>query len=182
MSVDGAVTFRLVPGLADARGGDWDALYVAQLPRVYNFFRYRVGCTSDAEDLTATTFEKAWRAREQYRRDLAGFSTWLMAIARNVATDHFRRRRAVVPLDAATNVPAPGRSAEQDLVFRSDVDRLAALLERLPDRERELIALKYGAELSNRDIARATGLSESNVGTILFRAVRSLRDDWDRSA
>jgi RNA polymerase sigma-70 factor (ECF subfamily) len=56
--------------------------------------------------------------------------------------------------------------------------RLALLLQTLPDRDRDLMALKYGAEMSNRDIARATGLSESNVGTILHRAVQALRERW----
>lgn len=76
--------------LNPAREEDWDALYAQQLPRVYNFFRYRVGDGPVAEDLTSLTFEKAWRARHRYRRDLGGFGTWLYAIARNVAYDHFR--------------------------------------------------------------------------------------------
>src|SRR6516165_7521390 len=80
---------------------DWDQVYADELPRVLNFFRYRLPQTADAEDLTARTFEKAWRARHRYRRDLAGFSTWLLTIARHVAIDHLRQRRAEVPLDAA---------------------------------------------------------------------------------
>ena len=47
---------------------DWDQVYAEQLPRVLNFFRYRLGDTADVEDLTARTFEKAWRARHRYRR------------------------------------------------------------------------------------------------------------------
>ena len=62
---------------------------------------------------------------------------------------------------------------------RSDEDRLGKLLARRTDRERELLAMKYGSEFSNRDIARMTGLSESNVGTILHRAVQVLRADWN---
>ena len=61
---------------------------------------------------------------------------------------------------------------------QSEAQRLAALLETLPPRERELIAMKYGADMTNRAIARATGLSESNVGTILHRGVESLRVRW----
>ena len=63
-------------------------------------------------------------------------------------------------------------------VLRSDIERLARLLERLPERERELIALKYGADMTNRSIARLTGLSESNVGTILHRTIQVLRAEW----
>ena len=58
------------------------------------------------------------------------------------------------------------------------VDRLAELLTRLPAREREILALKYGADMTNRDIAKITKLSESNVGTILHRTLQGLRSDW----
>jgi len=168
---------RLSTWVFSATEADWDALYAEQLPRVYNFFRYRVGPGPVAEDLASLTLEKAWQARHRYRRDLAAFTTWLLAIARNVAVDHFRRHRSHVPLDAALGV-AGGEDPAELAARRSDAERLARLLERLPERQRELIALKYGAELTNRAIARATGLSESNVGTILYRTIQELRDEW----
>jgi RNA polymerase sigma-70 factor (ECF subfamily) len=160
-----------------AREEDWDALFTEQLPGVYNFFRYRVGAGPEAEDLTSITFEKAWRARHRYRRDLASFTTWLFTVARNVAVDHYRQRRPHVPLEAAAEVPG-GSTPEENAERRSNVERLSALLARLPDRERELLSLKYGAGLTNRAIARTTGLSESNVGTILHRTVQELRAGW----
>ena len=156
---------------------DWDAVYAEQLPRVFNFFRYRFGDTADAEDLTSRTFEKAWRARHRYRRDLAAFSTWLFTIARNVAIDHQRSAHALVPLEQAANVSG-GATPEDEASNRSDAQRLASLMTGLTDRDRELLALKYGAGMNNRAIARATGLSESNVGTILHRAIEALRARW----
>ena len=160
---------------------DWDQVYAAQLPRVLNFFRYRLPPDADVEDLTARTFEKAWRARHRYRHDLGGFSTWLLTIARHVAIDALRARQrqgVADPIDAATSIPAPGKTPEQHAVHQSDADRLAGLLAALDPRQRELIAMKYGAEMTNRAIAHATGLSESNVGTILHRAVETLRGQW----
>ena len=157
---------------------DWDQVYAEQLPRVLSFFQYRLGHAADAEDLTARTFEKAWRARHRYRRDLAGFSTWLLVIARNVAIDHLRARQRHEPLDLAAAVPAPDHTPEQQAVQQSEAERLAALLAALEPRQRELIAMKYGADMTNRAIAHATGLSESNVGTILHRAVETLRGRW----
>jgi len=176
MPVDQTMPGRLVQWISTAEP-DWDAVYAEQLPRVYNFFRYRFGNTADAEDLTARTFEKAWRARHRYRRDLASFGTWLLTIARNVGTDHLRVRRPNVPLDEAATVAAA--DTPEDVASKeSDARRLALLLEGLTDRDRELIALKYGAGLTNRAIAQATGLSESNVGTILYRAVQTMRARW----
>lgn len=157
---------------------DWDEVYAEQLPRVLNFFRYRLGQASEAEDLTARTFEKAWRARHSYRRDLAGFATWLLTIARNVAIDHLRAQQHHEPLEAAAAVPSSDRTPEQQAARRSEAERLGALLGTLSAEQRELIAMKYGAGMTNRAIARATGLSESNVGTMLHRAVESLRGRW----
>lgn len=160
---------------------DWDAVYADQLPRVYNFFRFRVGDGPVAEDLTSTTFERAWRARERYRRDRAAFSTWVMAIARNVAVDHWRARRDEAPLEEAGHVASRDDPAEA-AARRSELERLERLLGALGERERELVALKYGAELTNRAIAKVTGMSESNVGTVLHRVVQRLRADWDQGA
>ena len=166
----------LVSISASATEADWETLYVEELPRVYNFFRYRVG-DAFAEDLTSITFEKAWRSRRQYRSSLAAFSTWLFTIARNVATDHFRKTRLEVSLEdichhADTNTP-------EDLAIRcSEFVRLSTLLASLTNQERELLALKYGSGLTNRTIAQITGLSESNVGTLLHRTVVSLRKQW----
>ena len=156
---------------------DWDAVYASHLPRVYNYFRFRFRSDADAEDLTARTFEKAWRKRTRYRRDLAGFATWLFRIAHNVGVDHLRARRDHLPIDAAGDTVCEG-TPETDAERASDLARLAKLTARLSERDRELIALKYGAGINNRLIARLTGLSESNVGTILHRAVETLRSEW----
>ena len=162
-----------------AQNVDWNALYADHLPRVYNYFRYRVGDGPEAEDLTAETFEKAWRGRMRYRRSRGAFSTWLFTIARNVAVDSFRRRRPTVPFDTVHG-RADGMPLDEVVQRHGDLARLGALLARLPTRERELVALKYGAGLTNRSIAGLTGLSESNVGTILHRVVRRLREQWER--
>lgn len=176
MAVEGEVSERLPWATAQAEL-DWDAAYTALLPRVYNYFRYRLGNDAVAEDLTSRTFEKAWTQRARYRRDLAGLSTWLFSIARNVAVDHLRAQRPHLPLEAAEHVAAAG-TPQDHVAQASDLERLAALLQRLPAREHELVALKYGAEATNRAIAALTGLSESNVGTILHRVVLELRSAW----
>jgi len=176
-----ATVARLWLWVQRARSTEWDAVFAEQLPRVYNFFRYRVGPGPVAEDLTAATFEKAWRARDRYDRDKAAFGTWIHAVARNVAVDHFRKERPSVSLDEVAETPG-GMTPEEIAERRSDEERLGRLLAHRSDRERELLALKYGAEFTNREIAGMTGLSESNVGTILHRAVQALRAAWDEGA
>ncbi len=130
---------------ASAAAPDWEAVYAEQLPRVYNFLRYRLGNETVAQDLTSRTFEKAWRDRQRYRRDLARFSTWLLQIARNVVVDYYRTRHEHAPLEAAAEVPADG-TPEEDALIRSNFTRLSLLTAQLSERERELLlALKFGA-------------------------------------
>lgn len=175
MSKDARTWFGLK---SPASAAFFEAMYQEQLPRVYNFFRYRFGDNALAEDLTAQTFEKAWKNRLSYRRDLAAFSTWLFTIARRVAIDAYRQARPEAGLEAAEGL-ALGGSLEEQAQHSSDLRRLNAALRGLPPRERELVALKYGADLSQREIARLTELSESNVGVILFRTIQTLRKDWE---
>jgi RNA polymerase sigma-70 factor (ECF subfamily) len=161
-----------------AQSADWEAVYAQWLPRVYNFFRYRVGDDALAEDLTATTFMRAWRHRERYSGDLGAFSTWLFNIAHNLAVDHFRRKRDDLALDQVS-LTAADPPLEEAIQRGDDFARLIVLLGALTPRERELISLKYGAELTNRAIAGLTGMSESNVGTTLHRIILKLRHQWD---
>ncbi len=156
---------------------DWNAVFAEQLPRVYNYFCYRLDNEADIQELTSKTFERAWRARHRYRKELAGFATWLLRIAHNVAIDHLRLAKQFAPLEELEEIPGEcGPEGEHETA--SDVARLRALIPALPARERELLALKYGAGANNREIAGVTGLSESNVGTILHRTVQLLRDRW----
>ena len=159
---------------------DWGEVFREELPRLFNYFRYRGFDRASAEDLTSTTFEKAWRARDRYRRERAAVATWLLAIARHAATDQLRRLRREVPLDGEPVPAAETAETPETAALRADERRrLRALLAALPPRERELIALKYGAGATNRTIATLTGLGESNVGTILHRTIASLRAHWD---
>ena len=157
---------------------DWQNVYISSLPKIYHYFCYKVGNPSVAEDLTANTFEKAWKSRTNFKKDIGEVQHWLLGIAQHVAIDYFRKRSREISLD-----DLPERSLtlsfEEDLQRKLDFQTIMVLLGQHTDRERELIAMKYGAELTNREIARLTGLSESNVGTILSRVVNKLRMDWE---
>ena len=159
---------------------DWNRLYGEHIGRVFNFFRYRVGDDELAQDLTATTFEKAWKKRQQYRGTQEEFVGWLYAIARNVAYDHFRRKKDVVPLDDALLHSASG-SVPEAVAQKIEFGRLVHFIQQLPEREQEIITLKYGADLNNRQIAKQLNLSESNVGSILHRTVKKLREQMEDS-
>ena len=163
---------------AQATEEDFEQFYHAELPRVYNFFRYRFGDGPLAEDLTSETFEKVWRHREKYKRNLSALSTWIFTIARNVAIDHYRKKDNEIPL--AIDLPSNEITMDELAQQHTEYARLSIILAQLADRERELVALKYGAGLTNRAIAGLSGLSESNVAVILHRAVQTLRDGWEK--
>lgn len=128
-----------------------------------------------AEDVTAAAFERAYRNRHRFDPGRGSARAWLFGIARNAALDELRRRSRhasllAEPLDLAD--PAALHRVEQS--ERRLV--LAEALEELAPRERELVALKFFAGLSNAEIARVLGLSESNAGTKLHRAIAKLRE------
>jgi RNA polymerase sigma-70 factor, ECF subfamily len=159
---------------------DWDAVYANLEPRIYNFFRYRIGEDLTAQDLTSVTFEKAWRGRIRFRRNLGAFSTWIFTIARNTAIDYFRQNRLETPLDEDHDLVDPA-SVEDAVQHRQEFSHLSSILERMSTRDRELIALKYGGRLTNREIAKLTHFSESNVGAILSRTIQKLREEWEEA-
>jgi RNA polymerase sigma factor (sigma-70 family) len=141
---------------------------------VYAFFAYRTGRRADAEDLTQLTFERALRAWDRFDERKGSMRTWLMAIGRNALVDHYRRDRSadLEPLDGA----GEERLAVEDPGIGVDPE-LEAALEQLGQREREVIALRYGADLDGVEIASMLDLSLANVHQILSRSLRRLRAD-----
>jgi len=158
---------------------DWASAYEELLPRVYHYFCLRVGDRLEAEDLTAATFERAWRDRERYRKDLGTFTNWLFGIARHVTITHFRQNRQGQVITEPTTAEVY-RPTEETAAHQEEFERLASLLTSLPEREREIFSLKYGAQFTNRAIAKSVGLTESNVGTMLHRLVSRLREHLEQ--
>ncbi len=158
-------------------------LYDEFMPKVFRYIHYKVNNEHLTEDLTSSVFEKALVNFKKYSSDKASFSTWIFAIARNAVIDHYRAsaRRRDVPLEEAIEVPARDVSPQEGAERRAEREFLYVSLAKLSQEEQEIIRLKFGAEMNNRQIARMLGLSESNVGTKLFRAVRKLRDNFRES-
>jgi RNA polymerase sigma factor (sigma-70 family) len=159
---------------------DFLETYEEHVSDVYGFFVYRVGSPGDAEDLTQQTFEQALRAWERFDPDRAGARTWLMTIARNLLIDHYRRDRTGEH-NPVEDADAKGRLGVVDPPeARLGVEpELGAALARLSERERELIALRFGGELTGPEISELTGLTLANVQQILSRSLRRLRAELE---
>lgn len=155
---------------------DFGEVYRTHFRPLYAFVAYRVGNRQTAEDITSQVFERALRSYSVYDPQRASVSTWLYIIARNAVFDHFRRRERhdISGLDEQAAV-----SSDDDPVSELEANErqrvLADALQSLDDREQELLALKFGAGMNNREIAGVMEIGESNVGTILYRSLKKLK-------
>jgi RNA polymerase sigma-70 factor (ECF subfamily) len=155
-------------------------LYDEHIWAVYGFFGYRLESREDAEDLTQRTFEKALKAWGRFDDSRGSPATWLLAIARNLLIDHHRSDRSdrLEPLEDEDLHPDPA-SAGAEIGVEPEIELALA---RLTDRERELIALRFGADLSGKEIAAIMELSLANVQQILSRSLRKLRGELEGGA
>ncbi len=155
----------------------FSTLYHRCYARIYNYVRYRVDDDATADELCGSIFERLLNALNGFKPERASFITWLFAIARNALNDHYRRQRLrrFIPLDAILQRPDPQLSPEELVLRDEQTSQLLKALRDLEPKERDLLGLKFAAGLNNREIAGLTGLSESNVGVRVYRAIQKLR-------
>ena len=159
----------------------FEALYRSSRDDVYGYVCGLLRDRAAAEDVTAQAFERAYRRRASFKPDRGSRRAWLFGIARNAALDELRRRSrhaelTTEPVDAES--AGAHEEAAEAALRRSTV---SAALATLSPRERELIALKYFAGLSNAEVAEVIEVSESNAGTRLHRAMEKLREACDEA-
>jgi RNA polymerase sigma-70 factor (ECF subfamily) len=167
---------------------DFEALYRDSRDDVYAYVAGLLRDRSAAEEVTSQAFERAWRKRRQLDPARGNSRAWLFGIARNAALDELRRRSRMAPMpeddvasagDPRGDLRAAGGDPAQVAIRRTALRQAMASLD---GRERELVALKFFAGLSNAEIAEVTGTSESNAGTKLHRVVQKLRRSFDETA
>jgi RNA polymerase sigma factor (sigma-70 family) len=161
--------------------GRFETLYRSSRDDVYAYVATLLHDRVAAEDVTALAFERAYRRRRTFDRRRGEERAWLFGIARNAALDELRRRRRIAALVTdPEDVVGAGPEDGADIALRRTAVRSA--LAALPARDRELIALKFHAGLSNAEVARVLGVSESNAGTMLHRTIEMLRKACDETA
>jgi RNA polymerase sigma-70 factor (ECF subfamily) len=152
-------------------------VFTEQVRAVYAFFAYSVDAAT-AEDLTSATFERVVRFWHRFDPKLGNERTWILAIARNLLTDHFRRqgRAESVSVDEHPGLLEQLGALDPGLERSLSVEELRRWLAPLGPREREILALRYGADLEGVEIARMLDLTPANVHQILSRSLRRLRE------
>ena len=154
---------------------DFEALYRSARDDVYAYVATLLRDRAAAEDVTAAAFERAYRKQRTYKPGRGSERAWLFGIARNAALDELRRRKRAGALAAEpADVDATAPEDAVEAALRRAAVRVA--LTRIDPRERELVALKFHAGLDNAEIAAVLGVSVSNAGTQLHRAMTKLRE------
>ena len=158
---------------------DFARLYEEYLPRILNYMRLRVDEESLAEDLTALTFERALTAWGGLRSQ-AAFGGWLFRIAHNTVVEYYRGRQRILPLDSLTDVRSDDVSVEGRMERAEELVVLREALRVLPEREQEVIVLKFIGGLGNQEIGQAIGLRAGHVAVLLYRALRKMRAELEK--
>jgi RNA polymerase sigma factor (sigma-70 family) len=173
---EGVTQLMGAPGSVDQAAWErFESLYRSSRDDVYAYVMTLLRDSATAEDVTALAFERAYRRRRSFDRRRGDERQWLFGIARNAALDELRRRGrlATLSVDPEAVEDASVAGEDDDVILRRTAVRTA--LESMSARDRELIALKFHAGLSNAELARVLGVSESNAGTMLHRTVQKLR-------
>lgn len=159
------------------RSEDFDRLYEEHAQPLLGFLVYRTGERALAEDLVAETFERILRSRTRFDPRRGREKTWVYSIALNCLRDHARRRSAeqrAVERHAAVGAESAGAGG---IELVEEHDRLGRALEALSAEEREAVALRYGADLTLREMAKLLGEPLTTVEGRVYRALRKLRDE-----
>ena len=170
---------RLIALVELARKGDSDAfgmLYDHYQGSVYRFLFYRTRSSTLAEDLTSETFFRALRNMQNFRWQGKDFGAWLMTIARNLATDHFKAGRTRLEMatedmglhDDATEGP------ETAVLASLTNELLLKALTELPSEQKDCLIMRFLQGMSIAETAAVLGRSEGAVKQLQLRGVRNL--------
>jgi len=170
---------RLIALVELARGGDSEAfglLYDHYHTSVYRFIYYRVGSVAVAEDLMSETFFRALRGMTNFRWQGKDFGAWLMTIARNLTTDHFKagRTRLEYATEDMSAHDAPTDGPEGSVLASLTNEVLLKALTELPTEQQECLIMRFLQGLSIAETAQALGRTDGAVKQLQLRGVRNL--------
>lgn len=162
------------PKVLEEQSGDISRMYREYYAKLYKYILYRTGDAAAAEDLVSEVFTKALAKYHTYNPVRGKFSTWLYTIANNTMINYYSKNHQYTFIGPERADPGP---RPEDTVIEKELkEMLIQAMAKLNERQKSIIALKFAAGETNREIARMLNLTESNVGTILYRSLQQLRD------
>lgn len=170
---------RLRQEVRRAARGDADAaaiLFDHYYPRVFRYAVARLRRREDAEDVASETFARVLDRLERFRWKGAGFEAWLFRIAANLVVDRTRQAGREIAGETADDLSLdPGRTPEETALFAADAAELRNRLAGLPEDQREVLVLRFAAELDTEEIGKVMGRRANAVRQLQFRALSNLR-------
>ena len=153
-----------------------ESIYHEYYKNVYNYIGFRINNHFDAEELVSLVFEKAINKWDHYNPDFP-VEAWLIGIAKNTVTDYLRakKRKHFVGLDNIINLVSPNKKPDEVAVINEENRALIVAMAKLKDVERQILSMKFATDLKHHEIARILGISDSNVGVTVHRALKKLR-------
>lgn len=148
------------------------SMYEAYFDDVYRYVLYKTGSKWDTDDLVSEVFHKAYRSYSSAKQP-ENAKAWVMTIARHTVIDHYRKRKETVSADILESF-AQDFSVEEKVEHAVEVDCLHKALAYLPDEDREVMTLRYFAEMKHREIGAVLGKQEDTVKTRVSRLLRKL--------
>ncbi len=166
-----------------AQSGDsagFAMLYDFYIDKIYRFIFYKTFSKEGAEDLTSDVFTKAFQKINSYDSTKGPFGAWLYRIARNAVIDHYRTRKAHVPIDDMFDIASDDRTVEQKDAIMA-LEKVSEYLKTLTPKQREIITLRIWEERSYKEIAEIVGGTEASVKMAFSRSIRDVREQCGTS-
>jgi len=164
--------------MSKAREGDNEAygeLYQNYLTPIFRYIFFRVKDRETAEDLTQTVFLRVLERQGNFSTDNLA-KAYFFRTARNLVIDHWRKKKEVLIGEDELTLPDVSRiTLQEDVDQKMVLDIARNLIDKLDEKSREIIILKFVNELSNREVAEFLNKSESAVRQAQCRALKKLR-------
>lgn len=151
-------------------------LYNHYFQHILNFIKPKVDSVETAEDICSSVFKKAFESMSSFKWQGISFSSWLYRIARNSIIDYYRSKKEHLPLEEAL-IASHEKSPEEQFEANTFEESIKNLIEALPEKERKIIYMKFFEGYTNKTISNLLNLSETNVSTIVYRAIAKLREE-----
>lgn len=149
-----------------------ERVYIEFKDKVTRYVRGKIGSEYDSEDVVSDVFVKVFNGLSDFNENKASLSTWIYTITRNAVIDYFRASKQLCELPEEL---CSEDETEQNMINTEMLERLADALERLDERERDVIVLHYYGGRTLKDIARTMGISYSYIKLIHSNALKALR-------
>ncbi|SHH44719.1 RNA polymerase sigma-70 factor, ECF subfamily [Anaerosphaera aminiphila DSM 21120] len=160
---------------------DFISVYDEYYTKVYRYVSYRIDNKSDIEDLTSQVFLKIYSKINNYNFKKGTLPQWIFTIAGNTIRDYYRKNsiRKFLSFDSLGSEIEDSFSIEENAQQTEEYNHLKKIVKGLSKKERTLISLKYGADLSYDDIAKIMNITSNNVGVMLHRTLNKIKENME---